>query len=396
MPHFLEYFLFTAKKPTGTAPEITKPLESVTVTEGEPATLKCELKGEPQPDIEWFRDGEQVKESKRIRMSFDGKSCSLTFKPSELDDEGEYKCVARNELGSASTTAELLVNEAGTKPEFTEKLKNISALPGDEARFDVRVVGSPPPEVDWFKGKEKIEDEGRFVLIDDEAEDLFSLVIEDAKPSDSDEYECIAFNEIGEVSCKGSLVVEETLIAPELEEKAESALPVTEERITAPKLAEKAESALPVTEEAIIAPKVAEEAESAAPVTEEMLIAPDFADEGESAPVVIEEGGDVSLSANVKGQLKPEVTWSKDGKDLKASDHLNVGEMNGKHTLLIKGATPQDSGIYKCQASSKGGLAERTFDVQVKGKDLLLLQRYPVTSLHGQSQIAQSKKSYHS
>lgn len=323
-----ELFLFTAKKPTGTAPEITKPLENVTVVEGEPATLECELKGEPQPDIEWFRDGENVKESKRLRMNFDGKSSSLTFKPSELDDEGEYKCVARNELGSASTTAELLVSEAGAKPEFTEKLKNITALLGEEARFDVRVVGSPPSEVDWLKGKEKIEDEGRFVLIDDEEDELFSLVIEDAKPSDSGEYECIAFNELGEVSCKGNLVVEESIIAPE----------------------------------------VAEDAESALPVPEDIAIAPVFAEEEESAPIIVEEGGDVTLSVNVKGHPIPEVEWSKDGKDLKASDRLEVAEMNGKHTLLIKGATPEDSGIFKCQASSKGGVAERTFDVQVKGK----------------------------
>ena len=372
MFRFFRYFVFTAKKPTGTAPEITIPLEDVTVVEGEPATLECELKGEPQPDIEWFRDGEQVKESKRVRLNFDGILCSLTFKPSELDDEGEYKCIARNELGSASTAAELLVNEAGTKPEFIEKLKNISALPGKEARFDVRITGSPPPEVDWFKGKEKIEDEGRFVLIDDEAEDLFSLVIEDAKPSDSGEYECVAFNEIGEVSCKGNLVVEETLAVPELAEQEESALPISEETIIAPKVAEDAESALPLTEEAIIAPKLAEEAESAIPVTEETPVAPEFAEEGESAPIVIEEGEDVSLSANVKGKPTPEVEWSKDDKNVKASDHLDIGEKNGKHTLLIKGATPKDSGIYKCKASSKGGVAERTFDVQVKGKGFLL------------------------
>ena len=324
-----ELFLFTAKKPTGTAPEVTKPLEIVTVVEGEPAILECELKGEPQPDIEWFRDGENVKESKRLRMNFDGKSSSLTFKPSELDDEGEYKCVARNELGSASTAAELLVNEAGAKPKFREKLKNITALPGEEARFDVRVVGSPPSEVDWLKGKEKIKDEGRFVLIDDEEDELFSLVIEDAKPSDSGEYECIAFNELGEVSCKGNLVVEETIIAPE----------------------------------------VAEDAESALSVPEDITIAPEFAEEEESAPIIVEEGGDVTVSVNVKGQPIPEVEWSKDGKDLKASDRLEVAEINGKHTLLIKSATPEDSGIFKCQASSKGGVAERTFDVQVKGKD---------------------------
>lgn len=212
--------------------------------EGKPANLECEVKGEPQPNIEWFRDGEPVKQSKRINLNFDGNFASLSFRLAELDDEGEYKCVARNELGSASSEAELLVEEAETKPNFKEKLKNISVLPGAEARFDVRVVGAPPPEVDWFKGKQKIEDEGRFILIDDEEHDLFSLVIEEARPTDSGEYECVAFNEVGEVSCKSNLVVEETTIAPEDAEEAESALPAIDEAITVPDSAAEVESAL--------------------------------------------------------------------------------------------------------------------------------------------------------
>ena len=323
------YCHFTAKKPTGTAPEIAEPLKDVTVVEGEPATLECELKGEPQPDIEWFRDGKQLEESKRVRMEFDGEVCSLTLKPSELDDEGEYKCVARNELGSASTKAELLVNEANRKPEFTQELKNIIVQPGEEARFEVRLIGSPPPEVDWFKGKKGLEDEGRFVMVDEVEEGLFALIIEDAQPDDSGEYKCVAFNELGEVSCNGNLVVEEKLIAPQLADEAESAVPVLEE-------------------EAIIAPEIAEEAES--------------------APIVIEKGDDVSLSADVKGHPKPDVEWLKDGKEVKSSDHFDVGEVDGKHALLIKDATLEDSGVYKCQASSKGGVAERTFDVQVTGR----------------------------
>ena len=341
------------------------------MVEGEPATLECELKGEPQPDIEWVKDGESVKASRRVKMEFDGRLSSLTFKASELDDEGEYKCVARNELGSASSQAELLVNEARSKPEFTEKLKNITVQPGKEARFDVRVIGSPPPEVDWFKGKEALEDEGRFVMVDDVEEDQFSLIIEDAQLSDCGEYECVAFNELGEVSCKGNLVVEGTLIAPEHADEAQSAAPlVEEETLIAPKHADEAESAAPVLEEETrIAPIHADEAQSAAPVLEqETIIAPKFAEEGKHAPVVIQEGEDVSLSVDVKGQPTPDVEWSKDGKEVKPSGRLDVSEVDRKHTLLIKDATPEDSGIYKCKASSKGGVAERTFDVQVAGK----------------------------
>lgn len=240
---FLFFTFYSAKRPTGTAPEFTRLLEDVSAVEGKPATLKCELNGEPRPDIEWFKDGEQVKESKRVKMEFEGKVCSLIFKPLELDDEGEYKCVARNELGSASSKAELLVDEADSAPEFIETIKDITIQAGEEVRFDARVFGVPPPEVDWYKGKEALEDEGRFIIVDDVQKDLFTLIIEEALPSDSGEYKCVAFNELGNISCTGKLVVQGELISPQSSIAMESAVLIDEHRaIIAPEIAEVGES----------------------------------------------------------------------------------------------------------------------------------------------------------
>ena len=316
-----------AKKPTGTAPELTSPLQPVTSMEGNPVKLECQVKGEPQPDIEWFKDGKPVVESKRVIMTSDGETFSLSFKPVELDDEGEYKCVARNELGSVSSGAELLVEEAGTRPEFKEKLKNTSAMPGEEVRFDVRVAGSPPPEVDWFKGKERVNDEGRFLLVDDEEDGLFSLIIEDVGQKDSGTYKCVAFNEVGEASCSCELLVEETIVTPEAAESAESAPDGFQEAFTAP----------------------------------------EFVEGAENAPLAFEEGEDVTLNAIVKGQPAPDVEWLKDDKSLKSSDHLDIVGTGGKHSLTIRGASSADSGTYMCQARNKGGVTDRTFVVQVTG-----------------------------
>lgn len=194
-------------------------------------------------------------------MNFDGKFFFLMFKLSEFDDEGEYKCVGCNEFGSVLIIVELFVNDVGIKLEFIEKIKNISVLFGEEVRFDVCVVGLFLLEVDWFKGKEKIEDEGCFVLIDDIEDDLFLLVIEDVKLFDSGEYECVVFNEFGEVLCKGNLVVEEIVIVFEVVEDVESVLFLFED----------------------------------------MIIVLEFVEEEESVFVVVEEGVDVSLSVNVKG-----------------------------------------------------------------------------------------------
>ena len=300
--------MFAAKSLEGNAPEVIKPAETVEVEEGKPARIECQISGQPKPTVEWFKDSEKVKESKRIRPESDNETFSLNFKETELDDEGDYKCVACNEFGSVSSQAELLVNEVGAKPEFKEKMKNVSVQAGEKARFDVLVTGSPPPEVDWVKGDDKLEDAGRFALLDNEEEGSFSLIVEDVKPEDSGKYECIAFNELGEVSCKANLAVEETLVAPE------------------------------------------------------------FAEEAESAPVLAEEGGEIDFNVLLKkGQPEPQVEWLKDDKPVQVDEHLDVGICEDKHSLKIRGAVPTDSGLYKFKVSSKAGSLEKVFDVQITG-----------------------------
>ena len=186
--------------------------------EGSQAKLVCEVKGKPEPKVEWFKDGQPVLENQRIKMQFDGETSTLRFTKIELDDEGEYKFVARNELGEVSSTAELFVNEASVRPEFTDKMKPIDVKEGEEARFDVRITGTPTPVVEWYKGKDKIEDEGRFMIVDDEEDELFSLIIDDVRSDDSGTYKCVAANEEGEVAGLAKLTVRDKTEKPVIED----------------------------------------------------------------------------------------------------------------------------------------------------------------------------------
>lgn len=306
-------FNSTAVKPTGSAPEFTHPLESVEVSEGTEVKLSCTLKGTPQPTIHWFKDGEPLKTSKRVKPDFDGEVASLSFAAADLDDEGDYKCVAQNELGSASCTAELLVNEADSKPEFTEAMKDIEVAENEEGRFDVRVTGSPKPAVQWFKGTKKIEDTGKYIFIDDEEEDLFSLVIDDVSSDEAGAYTCKATNNVGEAACKAELKLQEKMSAPE------------------------------------------------------------FADEEETGPITAVEGGEVSLNVTVKGTPRPDVEWFKDDKPLRKTSRLDIRSRGDKFSAVIMNVTPDDSGLYKCVANSKAGSVTRTFEVKIEGKFLLLI-----------------------
>ena len=300
--------ILSAKRSQDKAPEVIKPATDVEVEEGSSAKIECQISGQPTPNVEWFKDSVKVKETKRIKLETDDETFSLNFKETELDDEGDYKCVARNEFGSVSTQAELLINEVSIKPEFKDKMKNVNVKAGKEARFDVHVIGSPSPEVDWVKEGEKIENDGRFIVFEGEDDGHFSLTIQNVKREDAGKYECIAFNEVGEVSCKGILLVEEVLIAPE-------------------------------------------------------FVAP-----AELAPIVAEEGEDVKLAIELRGgHPEPQIEWLKDDKSVDADENVAITDAGGMHMLTIAKATPEDSGLYKFKATSKAGSIERCFNVQIAG-----------------------------
>ena len=289
----------------------TELLQPVEVVEGSPAKLQCRLSGVPEPSIEWFKDSELVKEDKRTKIRFDGELCSLKMLSTELEDEGAYKCVAKNEFGSASCASELLVNEANKKPEFIEKMKPVNVTEGEAARFDVRVEGNPLPVVDWFKGKDKLEDEGRYVMMDDEDESRFTLIVEETIPVDAGTYKCVATNEEGQASTKAALAVKEKMIEPQ------------------------------------------------------------FTDGEESVPINVTDGDEISLTVNVNGKPDPTVEWYKDDKKLRKTSRVKMDAKGDKFSLVILDVTPEDSGNYKCEASSKAGTATRTFDVNVAGMELV-------------------------
>lgn len=71
--------------------------------EGEVCRFDCIVAGRPNPDILWYRDGEQVFDDSNHKIVINESGInSLIIHAVAKSDTGVYKCVARNRAGEDS------------------------------------------------------------------------------------------------------------------------------------------------------------------------------------------------------------------------------------------------------------------------------------------------------
>ena len=287
------------------APLFIRTPDDVQITEGSSARFETILSGSPQPEIEWFKDGKPLKDSHSVKLAFDENHSVLTIREVKLVDEGEYMCTATNKVGTASCAVQLVVEETVVAPEFTRRLSSVELAEGDLARFDVRVVGTPEPQVRWFKENTELQDSEHYEMLSDD--NMHSLAIRECALGDAGLYRCVATNDGGEAACTGELKVTQQQAAPCFAEASPQAF--------------------------------------------------------QSQP-----GEDVTLEAHVTGTPQPEVEWLKEEQPLVSSSHLSMRGEGERFTLTLHGARPEDSATYKCVAENPRGKAFKDFVVVIGGE----------------------------
>lgn len=93
----------------------------------------------------------------------------------------------------------------GNTPRFTQKLKDVDAVPGKTARLECRVIGDPRPDIRWYRENEPLLEGGRYKFEDDD--DRQVLVIDDVCGSDEGMYKCVARNSAGKAHCSADLYI---------------------------------------------------------------------------------------------------------------------------------------------------------------------------------------------
>lgn len=98
--HFNPLSVASSALPAG----IKESLKDEEVTEGQAATLRCELTKVAQ--VEWRKENRLLKVSDKYKMRQEGTVMKLLIQDVELKDAGEYTCVC----GEQKTTAALIVH----------------------------------------------------------------------------------------------------------------------------------------------------------------------------------------------------------------------------------------------------------------------------------------------
>ncbi|XP_053315880.1 palladin [Spea bombifrons] len=96
-------------------------LRSQEVSEGSRVELVCRVSGNPLPEVRWFCEGKELKNTPDIQISSDGDGFhKLVIAEAFEEDTGRYTCVASNSHGSDTSSAEVFVEGASSSDSESE------------------------------------------------------------------------------------------------------------------------------------------------------------------------------------------------------------------------------------------------------------------------------------
>ncbi|KAF6096000.1 palladin, cytoskeletal associated protein [Phyllostomus discolor] len=115
-------------RPDGTTsayfpPVFTKELQNTAASEGQVVVLECRVRGAPPLRVKWFRQGSEIQDSpdfrilqKKPRSTAEPEEiCTLVIAETFPEDAGIFMCSARNDYGSVTSTAQLVVTPANSE-----------------------------------------------------------------------------------------------------------------------------------------------------------------------------------------------------------------------------------------------------------------------------------------
>lgn len=211
-----------------TKPRFIKGLQDLEVVEGNNVSMTVQLAGCPQPEVTFYKDGEEISAEAHIQIKKEMNDIyQLEIENIRIIMSGEYECRIKNEAGEASSKGVVTVS---SKPKFLKDLTDLNIATGDNILLEVVVTGNPSPKVTWFVNGQETAGSERILF--DSKEESYCLKIPEAKQSDSGVYHCVATNKHGEQSSsKSNVVVNEKETAPVFTKRIQDAEVVIDDNV---------------------------------------------------------------------------------------------------------------------------------------------------------------------
>ncbi|XP_055125912.1 muscle, skeletal receptor tyrosine-protein kinase isoform X2 [Symphalangus syndactylus] len=180
-------------------PKITRPPINVKIIEGLKAVLPCTTMGNPKPSVSWIKGDSPLRENSRIAVLESG---SLRIHNVQKEDAGQYRCVAKNSLGTAySKVVKLEVEEESEPEQDTKVFARILRAPeshnvtfGSFVTLHCTATGIPVPTITWIENGNAVSSGSIQESVKDRVIDS-RLKLFITKPG---LYTCIATNKHGE------------------------------------------------------------------------------------------------------------------------------------------------------------------------------------------------------
>lgn len=105
-------FIPTAlKTEEGEAPSFTAPLRDRSIEDGSAARFDVRVRGNPTPTVTWYKGSEEITDEQfpHIKVFQEENLYSILITEGKVEDAGQYKVVAKNDLGEVSSTSNLFV-----------------------------------------------------------------------------------------------------------------------------------------------------------------------------------------------------------------------------------------------------------------------------------------------
>ncbi|KAM7033975.1 hemicentin-2 [Acridotheres tristis] len=320
-------FILTVHEPPGIQDTQQETLEADV---GTPLVLTCRVTGVAVPTVTWLKDGRPLEMSPEQGLVAGGTQLQLS--PLQPFHQGRYTCLAQ---GPGAETRKDFMVLVRVPPQISsgEHPSEHSVLEGSSVRLECRAEGQPTPHIFWLKDGQPLGLEPPSPAR--VSPDGSALLLEGLRAAHSGAYTCLARNSLGEDTRLHSLNV---LGEQGWEPRGAPGPPLSP---TAP----------------------------AAPLSPRPVPPTIERGAGDSEMVRGVLSAVVTLECWARGSPPLHVSWLKDGLPLRLSPHVTL--LKAGHVLRISQAQLSDAGRYTCVVSSRAGVADRSFVLQIQAPPVL-------------------------